>query len=384
MTNKVICYFQETEPNSSAVAIRAKYFIESIKADLAPKVRKLQIITATEVGGASECSDVEYIRFSAGNTDEGASPVKRIFAEILFGFKSSLWFLLNHRDSILVISSPNYLPAIFLAASAKILKVKYVLDIRDAYPEAYAQSGLISTSSVIYKMFLIASKAMYKYASAVTTATDGLKSIIPISVCNVTTIYNGFPSSLISYAAAKHKKFTVCFHGVMGYFQDIEKLVELIKHPDMHDIDFVVIGYGRKADFFRSLDAKNCRFLGRLSHNETMQQISICHLGISMRSNNIISRDSFPVKVWEYMGLAIPSLVYPRSEAGDFLESNNCGIQLPSNNVDDISNIIISIKSNQSMYDEMVKSCCLIRNSYTRESISRDFTKILDNILRGS
>ncbi len=226
--------------------------------------------------------------------------------------------------------------------------------------------------------------AMYKYASAVTTATDGLKSIIPISVRNVTAIYNGFPSSLISYAAAKHKKFTVCFHGVMGYFQDIEKLVELIKHPEMHDIDFVVIGYGRKSDFFRSLDAKNCRFLGRLSYNETMQQISICHLGISMRSNNIISRDSFPVKVWEYIGLGIPSLVYPKSEAGDFLESNNCGIQLSSNNVDDISKIIMSVKSNKSMYDEMVRSCCLIRSSYTRENMSRGFTKILDNILRES
>jgi glycosyltransferase involved in cell wall biosynthesis len=384
MPSKVICYFQETEPNSSAVAIRAKYFIKSIQKNLSSKIRKIQIITATEDSNANEVGDVEYIRFSVGKTAEGVSPHTRIFAEILFGARSLLWFFFNYRDSVLIISSPNYLPSIILAASAKLLKVKYILDIRDAYPEAYAQSGLISTSSMVYKLFLAASNFMYNNASAISVATEGLRKNIPSPLCDITTIFNGFPSFLISSTAKKHNNFTICFHGVMGYFQDIEKLIEVIEHPDLSEIDFIVIGYGRKSGLFRSLKRENCQFLGRLSHSETMHQVSMCHMGISIRVNNAISQDSFPVKVWEYIGLGIPSLVYPESEAGEFLLSKNCGVQLSSNNVDDIACILLNIKSNKLLYEGMVDSCRAVRESYTRENISCNFSKIIENVLKDS
>lgn len=384
MPSKVICYFQETEPNSSAVAIRGKYFTESIQKNLSSKIKKIQIITATEDNDANESVDVEYIRFSVGKTDEGVPPLRRILAEILFGAKSLLWFFFNYRDSILIISSPNYLPSLILAASAKLLKVKYILDIRDAYPEAYAQSGLISTSSMVYKLFHMASSFMYNNASAISVATDGLRKIIPIPVCEITTIYNGFPSALISSTAEKHENFTVCFHGVMGYFQDIDKLIELIEHPDLSEVNFKIIGYGRKSDLFRSLKSENCQFLGRLSYSETIQQVSMCHLGISIRLNNAISHDSFPVKVWEYIGLGIPSLVYPESEAGEFLLSKNCGVQLPSKDVDEIARILLNIKFNSPLYEGMRDSCRVIRESYTRENMSCNFSKIVEKVLKDS
>lgn len=384
MSRKLICYFQETEPNSSAVAIRAKYFIAAIQKNLRASIRIVQVLTATGHDNANESDGVEYIRFSGGRSDEGVSAVKRIFAEIFFGIKSLFWLVLNHRNSFLIVSSPNYLPALFLTLTAKFLRVRYILDIRDVYPEAYAQSGLIGDSSVIYKIFVFASRVMYDNASAIIVATEGLRKSISKAKCEVTTIYNGFPSDLMALKARKHKKFTVCFHGVMGYFQDIEKLVELIKHPDLHDVDFVVIGYGRKSDLIQSLKSQNCRFLGRLSHNETMHQISMCHLGISIRVNNKISQDSFPVKVWEYIGLGIPSIVYPESEAGEFLSSRNCGVQLSSNKVDDIAEIILNIKSNNSLYEGMAESCRLNRISYTRETLSKNFSEILGTFLKDS
>jgi glycosyltransferase involved in cell wall biosynthesis len=100
--------------------------------------------------------------------------------------------------------------------------------------------------------------------------------------------------------------------------------------------------------------------------------------------NNKISQDSFPVKVWEYIGLGIPSIVYPESEAGEFLSSRNCGVQLSSNKVDDIAEIILNIKSNNSLYEVMAESCRLNRISYTRETLSKNFSEILGTFLKDS
>jgi glycosyltransferase involved in cell wall biosynthesis len=378
MALNIICYFQEVEPNPSAVAIRAKFFIQALESKLNKFDIRIKVLTATEID-LQDSELVKYISFSGGRSDEMTSVANRILAEFKFGLKAFFWVIRNKKNAALVISTPNYIPSLFLSLAAFMSRVPYVLDVRDAYPEAYAQSGLIKCNTWIYKIFSRASNFMYRHAASITTATEGLKGCISGFKDNVTCIYNGFPSAFTGMSEPKHSKFSVCFHGVMGFFQDIEKLAELIQHPELSDVDFIIIGYGRKSALIESISKNNCRYLGRLSYADTIKQISKCHLGISLRVVSQISFDSFPVKVWEYLGLGIPSLVYPESEASKFLQSNNCGIQLSSVEIDELTKIILQLKLDGRRYQGMVKSCREVRPTYSRESLSGKFAEVVRN-----
>jgi glycosyltransferase involved in cell wall biosynthesis len=381
MALNIICYFQEVEPNPSAVAIRAKFFIKALESKLNKFDIRIKVITATEVD-LQHSEFVKYVSLSGGRSDEMNSVVNRIFAEFKFGLKAFFWLVRNKENAALVISTPNYIPSLFLSFAAIMSRVPYVLDVRDAYPEAYAQSGLIKCNTWIYRLFGRASNFMYRNAASITTATEGLKDCISGCKDNVTCIYNGFPLALTGMSEPKHSKFTVCFHGVMGFFQDIEKLAELIQHSQLSDVDFIIIGYGRKSELIESISKNNCRYLGRLSYTDTIKEISKCHLGISLRVANQISYDSFPVKVWEYLGLGIPSLVYPESEASKFLQYNNCGIQLSSVDIDDLIKIILQLKLDGRRYKAMAMSCREVHSTYSREYLSGKFAEVVRNSFR--
>jgi glycosyltransferase involved in cell wall biosynthesis len=102
-----------------------------------------------------------------------------------------------------------------------------------------------------------------------------------------------------------------------------------------------------------------------------------------LRKNDEISKDAFPVKIWEYLGLGIPSIVTPRCEAGDFLEANECGFQLESGHTRELVDKILELKEDSAKLARLEKNCRGIRTSYTREKLGTDAAKfILDSVAR--
>ena len=153
----------------------------------------------------------------------------------------------------------------------------------------------------------------------------------------------------------------------MGFFQDVETLIRLAAELHQHDVDVLVIGYGRQEYLLREDVPQNLSFRGRLPFEQTVAEIEQCHLGLCLRKDDGISKDAFPVKIWEYLGLGIPSIVTPRCEAGDFLETNACGFQLDSGRVRDLVDKILELKANPGELTRLSKRCRLIGAEYTRE-----------------
>ena len=100
-----------------------------------------------------------------------------------------------------------------------------------------------------------------------------------------------------------------------------------------------------------------------------MNQIERCHVGLCLRMDDDVSRDAFPVKVWEYLGLGMPSIVTPHCEAGEFLERHSCGIQFPAGDVDAIVSAVLRFESEHDKRGEMSAKCRSAAGSFTRERL---------------
>jgi len=374
---KIAFFFESVFPKYDASSIRAFYFIESF-IDSKKNDDELFVITGTKK--PENKNNVIFCSVSSEKNQAKVGFVKRAFYELWMGIKG-IFKLKKIRPALFFISSPSYLASIILAHYAQFKKIPYIFEVRDIYPEAYEYAGLLKKEHWIYKLLSRLSHKAYLNSELVVCATKGIEEKVrQQNIVNVINIYNGFPKSLLNCNTEKYDRFTLVFHGTMGVFQDIELLIRLADELKNDDIDILVIGHGRKAELVSTAQKKykNLMYLGSLSHSKTLDIVSRCHLGLSFRFDDPLSEISFPVKNWEYLGLAIPSLLTPKgSEAGDFLEKNQCGVQYESARLQDIAESVRKYKTRGQDYLDLIDGCKKVRELYTREAYATKLTRYI-------
>lgn len=337
---------------------------------MAPSHCEITVLTSTPDADQQLCSEI--IAVPAKEVPNTSGLLARVFGEIILGISAARQLPRKLPDRyLLVISTPAYLSALILSWNARRRKIPYVIELRDIYPQVYAGSGLISQQSLLYRAFASLSRGMYNNAALTLAATKGLAREVSkeAPTANVQHVYNGFPAKLAQIVPEKRARFTICFHGIMGYFQNIQGLIDLAEALSMHNIDVVVIGYGSQSPLAQQCALPNFFFLGKLSFDDTIAEIARCHIGVSLRKSGTISEDAFPVKVWEYLGLGLPTIVTPECEAGVFLESHGCGLQFKADQIDILKDKIVELAKDPDEMDRMWSNCLQMRMKYTRESL---------------
>lgn len=368
MNQIIVAFFQHMPPYSGAAALRGNSIMSSLP-KLLPESR---IITYCTTPNSHLIDGVDIVSLQVPEVENALNLFRRLLGEVRIGCAAGRkMFFSRHRPRFAIISSPAYISALIQAFLAQCRGVPYVLEMRDIYPQVYAEASLIRKDSVIYRLFRLLSRRMYKGASLVLCATHGLAREVlhEAPTTQVMHIYNGFPAHLALRTASKHQRFTVCFHGVLGFFQDIDTLLHIAERLEPHGIDVVVIGYGRKEAPLQKCKLNNLRFLGRRSFEQTIEEIERCHLGLCLRLNDNVSKDAFPVKVWEYLGLGIPCIVSPPCEASDFIEENNCGFSVETGDVDKILALILKMKKERKHLNLLSYHCRNLGTEYTREKM---------------
>lgn len=311
--------------------------------------------------------------------------VRRLVGEVFMGLRAC-WQLLRLRpkSDLLVISIPSYFMGLMIATYARLRRIKYVVDLRDIYPEIYADAGLLSRDSIAYRAALRLSKRMYSSAELIVTATIGLKNCVEALVeeKEVEVCYNGFPDFMRSIRIEKVERFTVCFHGVLGFFQDVEGLVDIARKLEGRDVDMLVIGYGRKEHLVRDGVPANLRFLGKLPLEETLNAVASAHVGICMRTDDRISKDAFPVKIFECLGAGIPVLVSPFCEGGDFVEERKCGKQFAVADRDGIVAEILRLSSDATYYASRVHSARHTAANLSRGTLGNQYADLVYKVVK--
>lgn len=380
----ITAYFQHMPPSPTAVARRGSSFVEGLAA-LPASDLKGPISVLTDTPAPATITGVSMVSIRVTDTARYRTPLWRAIVELRMGFTAAWHVLYKTIDcELAIVSTPPFLSALLITAAARLRRIPYVLDVRDMYPRAYAAAGLMRGSALRYRWLKALSRHMYAGASLITTATQGLARDIGAQAVNtpVACIYNGYPASFRSRSPRKHERFTACSHGVLGFMQDVPTLINVAYRLAEHNIDLVIIGYGRAEGYVTSHKLPNLHFLGRLPFDETIRHVERCHVGLCLRHDDAISRDAFPVRVWEYIGLRIPCVVTPHCEAGNFLSIHQCGIQRPAGDVEGIASAILSFKNSPVRLAEAVGRCEEIGRAFTREELGRSFARLVSDGLR--
>lgn len=324
---------------------------------------------------------------SVGNQSAGNQRlVTRLGGELLLGLRLAIKSLGRGRDVFWLVSTPSYVAMLIVVFALRLRGIRYALDVRDIYPQVYVAAGLIKPGGFLARLFAGLSRRAYARATTIIAATNGLTRTLHLEgiTTPVHTVINGYSRGRSDVAADRHQRFTVCFHGVLGHFQDSASLLEVGRRLAALDIDLVVIGYGRDAVLFEDASVPNIRLLGRLPQDRTIEEVARCHVGISLRKDEEISADSFPVKVWEYLGLGMPTLVAPRSDAAEFVSGHGCGFMLAAGDVDAAIAHIVALRDDPALYESMQERALATVAPYSRARQAGAMAQILADAVTGT
>ena len=270
----------------------------------------------------------------------------RLFRESFSGIELSIRLILP-KHKLIILSSPPYVTILMAALSLSLLKRKFILDIRDPYPEVFFELKLFSSSSVLGKILKSLTKFTFMRSSGIVAATKGIKEIIESYDINknVHPFFNGFDPSIFypRNITDKFKRFTLVYHGTLARMQNVDLLIQ-VANSCPEDIDILVAGAGPKEEKIKQ--EKRINYLGSLSYKDVANVVTKSHVGLSFMNEELIGKISFPSKVFEYIGSGLPVISTPYTEAGDFLEKNKLGFQFKNNELDKIFEKINFLKCN--------------------------------------
>lgn len=369
---QISLFFPYLPPYPSAGSMRAVSIIEGLVAENRQRTRGHKLVVYTATKNANPIDGVELICLPMALPENTSSFLWRLWVEFFIGVFVSTKILLNsRRRDVAFVSSPMFVPSLMIGLIFSVFRRRYIVDVRDLYPLVYAEAGLISSRSIAFRILQRLEKYWFDHAHLIFAATEGLSRHVRATGTSVrvVTAYNGFPARLAEIEAQHRERFTVCFHGILGQFQDVDGVIEVARLLVPDGINVVVVGYGPKEGIVSAADLPNLSFRGRLPFDDTIRAISTCHIGLCLRRDGQISRDAFPVKVWECLGLGLPSIVSPHCEAGEFLEKYGAGVQFPAGDFESIADWIRQMRDDPKLYARYSEKCRLARTSYTREHI---------------
>jgi glycosyltransferase involved in cell wall biosynthesis len=357
-------------PDNKAVAIRMYHLAQAFK-------QRSDVVVHTSTKQTSKFDfSLNQNVCGAPSSDSGA--IRRLIAELALGVEIFFRIFFS-RYQIVVISSPPFFTGFLGVLAARLRKVPYVFDVRDEYPEVYFTAGLLMPDSFGGKLLLRIERFIYKKALVVSTVTEGIQQRIlsKIGEHKVELVRNGFDEDLFSPSQDKESVFTVVFHGNIGKFQNPELIIELARlaHEKKIPINFKVIGWGNNDSSLKDISLPNLKYYGMVEYKKIPSLISQAHIGISFRSSDIISVNSFPVKLYEYMGVGIPMIITPISEAGDFLEEKKLGFQFSGENPREILEKIEEVSRHTELLNELTANVKAIRHQFSRQAISQLFVE---------
>ena len=366
---------------------------------------KLNVICSSFMhgtGGQHAYSKKEKIEYQGVNVYilKGISYVgniKRIFSMLIFMMKIIFFkFPKEEKPDLIYASSPHLFAAFGALIQAKRNKCKFILEVRDLWPETWVQIGVIKKGGIIHKFFLFLEKYLYKKADKIVYLDPFFDYMISIGIDTDKIIYLSNGVDLEEFDKKQNlevhldkNKFNVTYTGAIGVANNLEPLIELAKLVSDKNIIFNIIGYGplKKSLMLKveNEQLQNIKFYDPIEKDkvpEVLRQSDA--LILSVLPIELYQYGASFNKLFEYWASSKPILFFGNIKP-DYIKESNSGISVTTNSVNDLKNACLDLY-NMSEIDreELGKNGRkYVENNFDWKNLANQVDKIFDELLQG-
>ena len=288
----------------------------------------------------------------------------RLYIYINFFFKSIFSIVFRRSKYDLVIAT---IPSPFSGVLGIIAKIrfrcKFILDIRDLWPECIKNVGLFRKNKFLLKIAYGLEKLIFKFTDSIVINSNGFKEYIIKNKYkkNVVFIPNGLHISEIeeyekvSRKANKHEKFTVIYTGMIGLPQNVTSLIRVDRNlRHIEDIEFKIIGTGiqkgKVLELIEHYNLKNINVYKPMPKNKVVEEVAKCHIGLAHLRKDSAFDLVIPGKVIDYMGIGIPIVAGVEGYAAKVINDSKSGLVVEPDDYVELSKAIMKIYNDKSLH----------------------------------
>lgn len=374
----------------------ASFRFESIVKELADKGNQINIIASypnrIDLDNFEDFKykNVQIIRINKKKLKENI--IQRAFNYFNFFYEAIKVGIKVSKDSDLIIAtSPQLLVGVAGAIISKINKKKFILDIRDLWPDIVLDMGVMKRYNPIYIVLKILENFMYKQSDYLIYNSPGFKEYLECKYPkeNMSLITNGIDDYILEYfkdkqvKIEKKDKYKILYAGNLGIAQDIKILVDLAKRRK--DIEVILIGKGSQekiiVDKIKELQVKNIKLISSIPRIELLnlyEEIDI--LFLQLKDIKMFEK-TIPSKIFEYIATQKPIVYGVEGIARKILKKEfKRKYYFKANNLDNLeetlNKLIRDIEEKKYVKPDLEK---LIAN-YSRSNLAKRYREIVEKV----
>ncbi|RCK77985.1 MAG: Glycosyltransferase [Candidatus Ozemobacter sibiricus] len=250
------------------------------------------------------------------------------------------------RFDVVWASSPPLFTAVAGLIIARLKKARFVLDIRDLWPESAVVAGQLGEQGLLFRGAKQVERLLYRAADRLTCVAQPMADQIAATggVPRPTVIYNGIPARYLAdrpdraapppepapaegaAPAPASRDLEILYVGNLGHVQSIEIVLEaarLLQAEGLTDIRFTLIGAGVRLPALReqaaALGLTRVAFPGVLPKPDALARMRQGSALVLLLKDDGTMDKTIPSKVFDYMAAGRPILYGLRGEAREIL-----------------------------------------------------------------
>ena len=251
---------------------------------------------------------------------------------------------LGFRPEVVIGTSPQLLCAVAAARLARRFRARFVLEVRDLWPESLEAVGVCARGSLAYRALDRIALRLYRDAWKIVVVTETFRDALVergVDGAKIAVVKNGVDTSFFHPDAAPSPwvrsqerlqgKFIVSYIGTHGMAHALETVLDtaaLLR--DEKQIHFLLVGEGARLEDLRrrqaELNLDNVSFAGPQPWADIPSYLGASDLSIIHLARTPVFRTVIPSKMFEVMAAGRAIVLGVEGEARAILEESDAGL----------------------------------------------------------
>ena len=333
---------------------------------------------------------------------------KRLMSHISFALASFFAYSKIKGEiapDISIVESPPLFMAFTAIAMKLIYGVDYIFNVSDVWPDSAVDLGMLKNKFLI-KCALWLESAAYKFSAGVACVTRGIVDNIRnknVEIGKVHFLPNGVDMNFFS--VEKHKageydmlikdfrdkftledKFCVLYSGTLGISQNLGFLIDVAaKFSGDGRVRFLIVGDGaereRLEEKARALNLKNIVFERLVPKSHMPALIALADACVVSLLDIPVFRGALPSKMYEYMAMQKPTLMFAAGECVELLQRANAGLaSYPGDISSAVKNLETLLGNRKKVLELGENARKFVGDKFSRDVICDKWEEVLDRL----
>jgi len=304
--------------------------------------------------------------------------------------------LVKHAD-IVVSTSPQFFCGLAGYFVARMKGLKWVLEIRDLWPESIVTVGAIQQRQVI-RFLEGLEKFLYVHADHIVSLTHAFKRHIAgkgVPEDQISIITNGADFEMyrplarqneISAIHGLNDQFVVSYIGTHGMAHSLKTVLEAASIlKDRKDIRFLLVGDGAERDALvkekERLGLDNVLMLPQQPKEKMPEFLAASDVSMVLLKKDDLFKTVLPSKLFEAMAMERPIILGVDGESREILENAACGIYMEPENAGELAAAVEKLYRDRALVKTLGENGRLyVKRHFDREKLAVRYLTLLEGV----